>query len=226
VDRLRGTAAQHDEVGEKLKTLRGRATGQKVKTSGFPGRSDHNGSAATLYRALRYRIALRNSMTVGSTLLLSTNAPSGFGRICDGHFRARAPSYQTTRVIRPEEFHLRPLAEPDVNLSAHPAPIIQPTTYSKACRSWRIPPGRPVDLPCLLDDAAPSLHRHYDGLNATTNGSVPWRCIATVGLAFGGLCPSLNITAEVPAVQRKSLKQDRAASMPDAVWPVSRYRPN
>ena len=29
-------------------------------------------------------------------------------------------------VSRPEEFHLRPLAEPDVNLSAHPAPTIQP----------------------------------------------------------------------------------------------------
>src|SRR5271157_5823609 len=33
-------------------------------------------------------------------------------------------------VSRPKEFHLRPLAEPDVNLSAHPAPIIHPTTSS------------------------------------------------------------------------------------------------
>ena len=31
---------------------------------------------------------------------------------------------------------------------------------------------------------------------------------------------------KVPAVQRKSLKQDRAASMPDAVWLVSRHRPD
>ena len=31
-------------------------------------------------------------------------------------------------VSGPKEFHLRALAEPDVNLSAHPAPIIQPTT--------------------------------------------------------------------------------------------------
>src|SRR3954462_9967164 len=31
-------------------------------------------------------------------------------------------------VSRPEEFHLQPLAEPDVDLSAHPAPIIPPTT--------------------------------------------------------------------------------------------------
>ena len=34
------------------------------------------------------------------------------------------------RVSRPKEFRLRPLAEPDVNLSAHPAPIIHPTTGS------------------------------------------------------------------------------------------------
>jgi len=32
------------------------------------------------------------------------------------------------RVSGPEELHLRPLAEPDVNLSVHPAPIIHPTT--------------------------------------------------------------------------------------------------
>src|SRR3954463_2850274 len=35
-------------------------------------------------------------------------------------------------VSRPEELHLRPLSEPDVNLSAHPAPIIQPTTDTPA----------------------------------------------------------------------------------------------
>jgi hypothetical protein len=29
------------------------------------------------------------------------------------------------RVSRPWEYHPRPLSEPDVNLSAHPAPIIQ-----------------------------------------------------------------------------------------------------
>src|SRR5271169_2209959 len=33
-------------------------------------------------------------------------------------------------VSRPKEFHLRPLSEPDVSLSAHPAPIIHPTTDS------------------------------------------------------------------------------------------------
>ena len=33
-------------------------------------------------------------------------------------------------VSRPKGFHLRPLSEPDVNLAAHPAPIIHPTTDS------------------------------------------------------------------------------------------------
>jgi hypothetical protein len=36
------------------------------------------------------------------------------------------------RVSRPKEFHLRPLSEPDVNLSAHPAPITQPKTHIQA----------------------------------------------------------------------------------------------
>jgi len=36
----------------------------------------------------------------------------------------------------------------------------------------------------------------------------------------------LSSPPKVPAVQRESLKQDRAASMPDVVWPVSRWRPD
>ena len=32
------------------------------------------------------------------------------------------PNGHDLGVSRPKEFHLRPLAEPDVNLSAHPAP--------------------------------------------------------------------------------------------------------
>jgi len=33
-------------------------------------------------------------------------------------------------VSGPEELHLRALAEPDVSLSAHPAPITEPQTQS------------------------------------------------------------------------------------------------
>jgi hypothetical protein len=35
-------------------------------------------------------------------------------------------------VSRPKESHLRPLAEPDMSLSAHPAPTTQPTTDTPA----------------------------------------------------------------------------------------------
>jgi hypothetical protein len=63
-------------------------------------------------------------------------------------------------------------------------PTPRPWECRKPCRSCGIPPGRPVDPPCLLDDTAPSLLRHYSGLSATTSGSVPWRRIAIVGLAF------------------------------------------
>ncbi len=34
------------------------------------------------------------------------------------------------KVSRPEEFHLKTLAEPDGNVSAHPAPIIQLSGYN------------------------------------------------------------------------------------------------
>jgi hypothetical protein len=37
-------------------------------------------------------------------------------------------SSTAAEVSSPEESHPRALAEPDVNLSAHPAPIIEPQT--------------------------------------------------------------------------------------------------
>ncbi len=45
------------------------------------------------------------------------------------------------KVSRPEEFHLQPLAESDRNVSAHPAPIIQPYGFvipkrSSCLHSW------------------------------------------------------------------------------------------
>src|SRR3954447_14344723 len=121
-------------------------------------------------------------------------------------------------VSRPEEFHLRPLAEPDVNLSAHPAPIFRlRQDVIKAGHAGFLP------VPRLIPHAPP---RHYSYLSATTNGSVPWRRIATFGLALRACAFRLPSPPKVPAVQRKSLKQDRAASVPDVVWPVSRCRPD
>jgi hypothetical protein len=46
-------------------------------------------------------------------------------------------------VSGPEELHPRPLAEPDVNLSAHPAPIIPPTTQIPATNERTHPAGFP-----------------------------------------------------------------------------------
>ena len=75
------------------------------------------------------------------------------------------------------------------------------------CRSCGDSSGRPVDLPCPPDDAVPSLPRHYGGLDATTDGSVPWRRFATVGLAFQARAFRLASPPKVPAVQRKSLNR-------------------
>src|SRR5271166_1552539 len=114
---------------------------------------------------------------------------------------------------------------PDWLSHATRLPRSAPWECCTICRSCGIPPGGPVDLPCPPDDAVPSLPRHYGGLDATTDDSVPWRRFATVGLAFQAWAFRLTSPPKVPAVQRKSLKQDRAASMPDAIWPVSRHRP-
>ena len=58
-------------------------------------------------------------------------------------------------VSRPKEFRLRPLAEPDVNLSAHPAPIIQPWEHvpsSNAQTSTEMPtPDGPAHATPLYD---------------------------------------------------------------------------
>ena len=56
--------------------------------------------------------------------------------------KRRGAFFWKTRVSRPAEFHHRPLAEPDGNLSAHPAPIKQ-TSQSNGvfdCRTHRSPP--------------------------------------------------------------------------------------
>ena len=54
----------------------------------------------------------------------------------------RMPS-TPSRESRPEEFRLEPLAEPDVNLSAHPDPIKQtlrlyqyPSVQKEPCVPW------------------------------------------------------------------------------------------
>src|SRR5690606_28856806 len=54
-------------------------------------------------------------------------------------------------VSRPGEFHPQPLAEPDVSLSTHPAPIIQPWVQLRApngqMRVGKPQPADPVPSP-------------------------------------------------------------------------------
>src|SRR6185312_9957845 len=77
-------------------------------------------------------------------------------------------------------------------------------------RTTKSAPGHTI-CPYLLRDvtveranqvcAAPSLLRHYSGLNATTSGSVPWRRIATVGLALRACAFRLDVAFCVSALE-------------------------
>jgi len=101
---------------------------------------------------------------------------SSDSKVCTGWRPASSRTAQSSRRRSP------PL--PGWLLHVTTPPISRPWECHKLCRSCGIPPGRPVDLPCLLDGATPSLLRHYSVLSATTSGSVPWRRIATIGLTF------------------------------------------
>src|SRR5689334_20565530 len=71
--------------------------------------------------------------------------------ICIEHHREiqKAGPCRNVGVSRPKEFHLRPLAEPDVNLSAHPAPTIQPTTETPTTS------GRTLSVGCARAAGVP-----------------------------------------------------------------------
>jgi hypothetical protein len=104
---------------------------------------------------------------------------------------ARTPS----RLSRPAGFHHRPLAEPDVNLSAHPAPIKQ-TRQSNGLSVARIEvllfPVASVMRPL---DPTPSLQPHYGPSSLLRVG--PPQCSASVRSprGFSRLGFSLHIRA-------------------------------
>jgi len=88
-------------------------------------------------------------------------------------------------VSRPEEFHLRPLAERSVNLSIHPAPI----------KHTHLPRGRwphcirrlllfPVGRQTQPLDPTPLLQPHYTAFNARTGRSAPVLRIGTLASWF------------------------------------------
>ena len=87
----------------------------ELKTSGLPNFISASSSAARLKE----------------TSIVFDRRQHSPRRPVDDHYEIeKAATDRNIGVSRPKEFHLRPLAEPDVSLSAHPAPIIHPTTDS------------------------------------------------------------------------------------------------
>ena len=119
--------------------------------------------------------------------------------------------FQDHRVSRPAEFHHRPLVEPDVNLSAHPAPIKQ-TRQSNGLSIARIEvllfPVASVMRPL---DPTPSLQPRYGPSSLLRVG--PPQCSASVRSprGFGRLGFSLHIRATGSC---SSTRQPASASRP------------
>jgi hypothetical protein len=118
---------------------------------------------------------------------------------------------QWKRVSRPAGLHHRPLAEPDGNLSAHPAPIKQ-TRQSNGLSVARIEvllfPVASVMRPL---DPTPSLQPHYELSSLLRVG--PPQCSASVRSphGFGRLGFSLHIGATGSC---SSTRQPASASRP------------
>src|SRR5262245_20166997 len=104
-------------------------------------------------------------------------------------------------------------------------PKREPWEYETASSLGRTPPAFAVGALLRLDNATPSLHRHYSDFTATTSRSAPWLRIGTVGLAFRACAFPFASQPKVPAVQRRSPNQAGAASMPDVAWPIGRHPP-
>ena len=79
------------------------------------------------------------------------------------------------RLSSPGELHPEALADPDVNVSAHPAPIIQPT--NRPCITHGFLPFQ-VDPQVTLNDATPLLCPHYQA--STLLRVAPPLCAASV----------------------------------------------
>ncbi len=89
------------------------------------------------------------------------------------------------RVSRPRELPPRPLSEPDVNLSAHPVPTIQPFWHNSLlpkwfCRFHCILLLFKVAQSFQLNSQAPLLHHHYNDFIALTGLSAPVPCLGTL----------------------------------------------
>jgi hypothetical protein len=129
--------------------------------------------------------------------------------------RAGGGSVGITRVSGAGESHPRALPEPDVNLSAHPAPSIQPCSngFALVMRLLPSPVGR---LP-WQDAAAPSVQSHYRTFTPTTGCPVPVPRIGTLALVGASrLSVSLGVGTTGSRVPQQSLIRVHAASKPGA----------
>jgi hypothetical protein len=115
------------------------------------------------------------------------------------------------QVSRPAEFHHRPLAEPDVNLSAHPAPIKQ-TRRRTACLShasksscYQLPRSCDRLTRPLCSSPIKSLHRSYESVRP----SAPHRYARLAVLAAWAFSLRIRATGSC-----SSTRQPASASRP------------
>jgi hypothetical protein len=76
----------------------------------------------------------------------------------------------------PGELHPQALTDPDVSVSTHPAPTVQPVN------GFALPEGSSrmaVDLSIKPNSVAPSLQRHYSTFITTTRNAAPVLRIGT-----------------------------------------------
>src|SRR5271166_5691927 len=126
-----------------------------------------DGSAATARSTSKAKIPSigAGAATLATCRVTDVRLPSQF----DGHLQPRRHTMVPTnfRSSGAAEFHRRALSEPDVNLSAHPAPSIQPYSngFALVMRLLPSPVGR---LP-RQDTAVPSVQFHYRTFIPTTD---------------------------------------------------------
>jgi hypothetical protein len=116
------------------------------------------------------------------------------------------------------------LTEPDVNLSAHPAPIVQPPERLRFTQKNPPTAGCPS---CKAEQYSPFAPAPLGTFITTTGCSAPVLRIGTLTLMGAShLHFSLSIGTTGSHVPHESLNQVHAVLMPDAIWAVNRFPPD
>jgi len=145
------------------------------------------------------------------------------------HRGAEQPTLaEQDQVSSAGELHPRALPEPYVSLSAHTAPINQPSASHRGKRLCPVPPAPPVaSWPASgAGRRAPFAPPTFIGFLATTRHSAPVPRLGTSPLGRSApLRGSLCIGTTGSHVPQKSPSQAHAAFMPDTTQVVSRAPP-